>query len=100
MTGRASIVAELQALAQRQADLIGRLERLDGAAPTSEPEQESGSTELKLLTAAEVAQLTGLPRGRIYQLGREGKAGAVHIGERGVRLSGVASSRTCRPSSR
>ncbi len=86
MTKRAAILAELRTFARRQADLISRLERLEDGTPSC-ARSADGVEGLKLLTAAQVVELTGLPRGRVYQLGREGKAGAVRIGERSVRFS-------------
>ncbi|MCP4006325.1 MAG: helix-turn-helix domain-containing protein [bacterium] len=85
MTERAAIVAELQVLTQRQADLVARLERLEAIAPSSEPANGSGG--LKLLTAAEVMQITGLSRGKVYQLARAGGLGVVRCGEKSLRFS-------------
>ena len=49
---------------------------------------EDGAVDgMRLLTAGEVRDLTGLSRGRVYELGREGELGAVKIGQRGIRFS-------------
>ena len=49
---------------------------------------ETGNGEVgRLLTATEVAERTGLPKAVVYRVGRRGEAGAVRIGERGVRFS-------------
>lgn len=43
----------------------------------------------RLLTADEVADATGLPKARVYELAREGDMPAVHLG-RAVRFSETA----------
>ena len=77
-----AIARELEALAIRLADLGDRVQALE--AENSEPEN---GTPCRLLTAREVQERTGLSRARIYALGREGKAGAIKVGERSVRFS-------------
>ena len=54
---------------------------------TVEPEPRNGEQPNRLLTAAEVMQRTGLRRGAVYRLGKQGQLGAVRLGERGVRFS-------------
>ncbi len=70
------IAAELEVLARRVREL------------EQEAESTSGNGEVnRLLSARDVAEQTGLPLGRVYALGRQGKAGAVKVGERAVRFS-------------
>ena len=82
MSEAAAIKRELEAMAVHLADLADRV----GTLATEESGPENG-TPARLLTAREVMARTGLPRGRVYALGRQGKAGAVKVGERGIRFS-------------
>ncbi len=77
-----AIARELAELGSRLADLSRRVEELEGAEDDSSP---SGGTSL--LSAREVGERTGLSRGTVYRLGRQGELGAVRVGERGVRFS-------------
>ena len=80
-----SLAAELEAEAERLMALAAQVREL-GANGVDDGEV------VQLLSAQEVARRTGLPLDRVYQLGREGKAGAVRIGKRAVRfgLRGLA----------
>ena len=82
MTDPRSIAAELRYEAARLtalAELVEGLEAETNGACVTEGE--------RLLSAEEVVQRTGLPRGRVYALGRRGELGAIRVGERGVRFS-------------
>ena len=67
------------------------LSRFRGRPQTLEVEGEEsgahGNEDGRLLNADEVAERLGLPKGRVYELGRRGEAGAVRIGERSIRFS-------------
>ncbi len=76
-----TLAAELEAAAAHMADLAVRVrEELENGAVQAEAKPG------KLLTAAEVHKRTGIPLAAVYKLGREGKAGAIHTGERSVRF--------------
>ena len=77
-----TIARELAELGSRLADLSRRVEKLEGAEVDSGP-----SAGASLLSAREVVERTGLSRGTVYRLGRQGELGAVRVGERGVRFS-------------
>ncbi len=85
---RASLAAELQAVASRLLEVARDLEAREGD-PTNGATPADG---VRLLTAREACQRTGLGRAAIYRLARAGEAGAVKVGERGVRFceSGLA----------
>jgi excisionase family DNA binding protein len=70
----------LEALAARLVEVAARLQEPHEAQADDDPPN-------RLLTAAEVAERTGLTKGRVYALARQGEAGAVRVGERGVRFS-------------
>ena len=72
-------------MSTRLAELVQSLEGLERG--EGEPVSKNGDS-LRLLTAAQVMESTGLTRGLVYALGRQGELGAVRVGERGVRLSG------------
>ena len=77
-----AIARELAELGSRLADLSRRVEELQSA------EADSGPTDgASLLSATEVVERTGLSRGAVYRLGRQGELGMVRVGERGVRFS-------------
>ena len=77
-----AIARELAELGSRLSDLSRRVEELEGAEVDSSP-----SDGASLLSAREVGERTGLSRGTVYRLGRQGELGAVRVGERGVRFS-------------
>ena len=77
-----AIARELAELGARLADLTQRVENITGSGGEPAP-----STGTALLSAREVAERTGLSRGAVYRLGRQGELGAVRVGERGVRFS-------------
>ena len=77
-----AIARELAELGFRLADLSRRVEELECA------ETDSGPIDgASLMSATEVVERTGLSRGTVYRLGRQGELGAVRVGERGVRFS-------------
>ena len=82
MSEARAIARELAELGSRLADLSRRVEELEGAEVDSSP-----SDGASLLSAREVGERTGLSRGTVYRLGRQGELGAVRVGERGVRFS-------------
>ena len=75
-----TIARELEELGARLVELSRRVEELSAKA---DRDPSNGA----LLSAREVVERTGLSRGQVYALGRRGEAGAVRIGERGVRFS-------------
>lgn len=74
------LAADLEAEATRLQDLARRARELD-----VETLPDSGAG--RLLTANEVSKRTGLTKAQVYALFRRGEAGAVRLGERGVRFS-------------
>ncbi len=81
MSDAHAIAHELAELGSRLADLSRLVEELEDAQVDPGP-----SDGARLLSAREVVERTGLSRGTVYRLGRQGELGAVRVGERGVRF--------------
>lgn len=68
------------------ARMIGRLESLKVSLwmrvfSLSSSKRESSKEELSLLTVPQVAELLSLPKGRVYELVRQGHLPALHVGK-------------------
>ncbi len=80
-----TLAAALEAEAERLLELARQARTLEAVVAHG---GGTGNGEVgRLLSARDVAERTGLPLARVYALGRQGEAGAVRIGERGIRFS-------------
>ena len=89
MSELAVIADKLAELSRRLATLARRTEALE--VEEAEPREPPGNGSAgRLLSAREVCAITGLGRGQVYRLAREGGLGAVRIGSRSYRVSEAA----------
>ncbi len=82
MSEARAIVHDLEELGKRVTAIARRVEALQ-----TEDADSLDTTSSRLLTCAQVVERTGLSRGAVYRLAREGGLGVVRAGERGVQFS-------------
>ncbi len=94
-----ALETQLAAVAYKDAPvLIGELERIKSillarmmsAAGSENGQPEAPAEDLHLLPVSKIAALLDLPKGRVYELIRQGQIPAVRVGEKNVRVPRAA----------